>query len=854
MSIKLRDLIRNVRACKTASEERAVIAKECALIRTAFKDEDTSYRDRNVAKLLFIHMLGYPSHFGQMECLKLIASSKFMEKRVGYLGLSLLVDETTEVLMLVTNSLSSDLNHQSPYIVGLALAALGNVSSKEMLRDLSSQVHKLLGNSNPYIRKKAALCAARMFHRVPELVEDFIDRIISLLAERNHAVMLTTITLLTDVVTTHKEFVGKVRKSLPGIIKILKDLILSGFSPEHDVSGITDPFLQVKTIRLLGFLGENHAAASDEMNDILAQVTTNTDSARNVGNSILYECVRAIMKIDAEDNLRVLAINILGRFLQNKDNNIRYVALQTLGSVVAIDTRAVHKHRQTIVDCLRDPDSSIRVRALDLIYALLSKSNVEALTTELLNYLVIASSEQKEDVCSRLTPLIEKFAPSKSWHIDTLITMLSIAGSEAPQTAWQTLIVLIGQPASQDYRPVAISKLYDALLEDSRQSGLVKAALWSLGEFAPLIVDGGHTDGKIVSEDDVIDLLERTRKLHNATVETKGMILNAYLKLSTRFSSGSLERLRELVGTFKSSMTLELQARSCEYMNLLSEEYQQPLKDEWLTPMPVPTDEQLAARRGKLLNEDDEDGEEADLIEEENMLDLGDAEPQSNRVSSGQAKNAGNLLDLDDIFGGAPQPSNAPAATTTNTAAAADSLADIFGSGPAAQPAAAPQPNPSNDILGMFGESSGAAPTGAPPQTGGVDDLLVGMGLGAPAAAATTYPPLEVLNKDGLLVKFDFADGQSPGEVIVNATYSNSNDDPVTSFLFEAAVPKFLSLKLETPSGSEIDPYGTVTQRIVLVNSKKGVKKIVMKVKVSYTLAGSRKTEQLTVNGFPQGL
>lgn len=52
MSMKLRELIRAVRACKTAAEERATIAKECALIRTAIKDEAHQYRHRNVAKLL----------------------------------------------------------------------------------------------------------------------------------------------------------------------------------------------------------------------------------------------------------------------------------------------------------------------------------------------------------------------------------------------------------------------------------------------------------------------------------------------------------------------------------------------------------------------------------------------------------------------------------------------------------------------------------------------------------------------------------------------------------------------------------------------------------------------------------
>jgi AP-1 complex subunit gamma-1 len=98
-------MIRAIRACKTAAEERAVVRRECAAIRSAISEDDQDYRHRNMAKLMFIHMLGYPTHFGQMECLKLIAAAGFPEKRIGYLGLMLLLDERQEVLMLVTNSL-----------------------------------------------------------------------------------------------------------------------------------------------------------------------------------------------------------------------------------------------------------------------------------------------------------------------------------------------------------------------------------------------------------------------------------------------------------------------------------------------------------------------------------------------------------------------------------------------------------------------------------------------------------------------------------------------------------------------------------------------------------------------------
>lgn len=111
---------------------------------------------------------------------------------------------------------------------------------------------------------------------------------------------------------------------MPILVRRLKSLATtSSFLPELDVNGVTDPFLQVKILKLLRILGINDSSVSETMADALAQVATNTDGSKNAGNSILYETVLTIMETESDADLRALAINILGKFLSNKDNNTR---------------------------------------------------------------------------------------------------------------------------------------------------------------------------------------------------------------------------------------------------------------------------------------------------------------------------------------------------------------------------------------------------------------------------------------------------------------------------------------------------------------------------------------------------
>jgi hypothetical protein len=84
----------------------------------------------------------------------------------------------------------------------------------------------------------------------------------------------------------------------------------------------------------------------------------------------------------------------------------------------------VQRHRNTIVDCVKDSDVSIRRRALDLVYALVNESNITTLTKELIDYLTVSDLEFKADLTNKICELVQRYAPSRRYHIDTLLAVL----------------------------------------------------------------------------------------------------------------------------------------------------------------------------------------------------------------------------------------------------------------------------------------------------------------------------------------------------------------------------------------------------------------------------------------------
>ena len=925
---------------------------------------------------LLLILLGYPTHFGQLECMKLTASPHFPEKRIGYLGMMLLLSEEADVLMLATNALKNDLNSENKFVAGLSLCAIGNLATADMSRDLAPEVDKHLKSPLSYLRKKACLAMARCLSKCPDMVEDFVDRVVSLLKDKSHGVLVTVVQLMTQLLMIDFHNAGEEGEDpfqtpcrlaflrlVPTLVKMLRNLLSSGYSADRDSSGISDPFLQVQLLTLLRLLGSNNEQASEEMNDVLAQVATNTETAKNAGNAILYECVQTIMGIESEDGLRVLAVNILGRFLLNRDNNIRYVALNTLGRCIVeqkqsgddegivTDTEeatnamsALQRHRTTVVDCLKDPDVSIRQRALELIYHLVNETNVESLTAELLNYLVLCPREHRSDICTRVLKVVDRYSPDDRWRVDTLITTLTIAGREATPDVQSATVLYISR-ASADVHAFCTHKLLKAVRDDDgAQHGLLAVGVWCIGEYGDLLLQpyqytptdsSGEMQSPITFQAlegiEIVEAVEQVTRRHACPEFVKQRALTAYVKLSQRLESDPVAtaKLEKLLQKHQTSRSLELQLRSCEYNALIH-----ATKGLSVPAISKPTGSTEADLFGGPVAGESNPAVSAAVVSAAKealvrmpVVDIkilqkrlstddfgGDYEPRRAATSSAApagATGGGDLLDLQDIFGGgAPAPAPNGLAQPQQQAAALaaksdmDLLSDIFSAQPSFAPAPAsggydpfsnPAPVPASNPMDLFGAApavSAPAPAsssnpmdlfGAPPpaSTPAVGASSNPMDLfGAPPQVSTPAPapasnPMDAfgapqaaaqsasagvrvpgLSHGGLTVEFECSkpEPMNSQKTQLLAHFTNNAGAPMHGMNLQVAVPKYIAMEMQPPSSTTV-PIGSgqVTQKITVTNSMLGTKNLVLKVKVGFSLNGQKIDHMATCSSFPPG-
>ncbi|PSR86518.1 AP-2 complex subunit alpha-1 like [Actinidia chinensis var. chinensis] len=569
--------ISDVRNCPNKEQERLRVDKELGNIRTRFKNEKglTPYEKKKyVWKMLYIYMLGYDVDFGHMEAVSLISAPKYPEKQVGYIVTSSLLNENHDFLRLAINTVRNDIIGRNETFQCLALTLVGNIGGREFAESLAPDVQKLLISSScrPLVRKKAALCLLRLYRKNPDVVnvDGWSDRMAQLLDERDLGVLTSSMSLLVALVANNHDAYWS---CLPKCVKALERLARNQDIPqEYTYYGIPSPWLQVKTMRALQYFPTiEDPNTRRSLFEVLQRILMGTDVVKNVNknnasHAVLFEALALVMHLDAEKEIMSQCVALLGKFIAVREPNIRYLGLENMTRMLMVtDVQDIIKrHQAQIITSLKDPDISIRRRALDLLYGMCDVSNTKDIVEELLQYLSTADFAMREELSLKAAILAEKFAPDLSWYVDVILQLIDKAGDFVSDDIWFRVVQFVTN--NEDLQPYAAVKAREYLDKPAIHETMVKVSAYILGEYSHLLARRPGCSPK-----EIFSIIHE--KLPTVSTSTIPILLSTYAKILMHTQPSDPELQNQIWAIFRkyeSCIDAEIQQRAVEYFALSS--------------------------------------------------------------------------------------------------------------------------------------------------------------------------------------------------------------------------------------------------------------------------------------------
>ena len=173
---------------------------------------------------------------------------------------------------------------------------------------------------------------------------------------------------------------------VPSFVSVLKQVIERRLPKDFDYHKVPAPWLQIKLLKILSLLGKDDRAASENMYEVLRDCLRRADIQSSAAYAVLYQCVLTCTQIYPSSQLVELAAKSVGRFLRTDNNNLKYLGITALASVVSVNPSYASPHKALVIECLDDPDETLKRKTLDLLCKMTSPANVKVIVEKLLGY------------------------------------------------------------------------------------------------------------------------------------------------------------------------------------------------------------------------------------------------------------------------------------------------------------------------------------------------------------------------------------------------------------------------------------------------------------------------------------
>lgn len=483
------DLVRGIRNNK--DNEAKYIAQCLEEIKQELRQYNLSVKANAVLKLTYLQMCGYDISWAAFNIIEVMSSTKFTEKRIGYLAASQCFHQDTEVLMLATNMIRKDLSATGMYEAGVTLSSLSCFMSPDLARDLANDVMSLLTSTKPYVRKKGVLLLYKIFLRYPEALRPAFPRLKEKLEDPDPGVQSAAVNVICELARKNpKNYLSLA----PTFFKLM--------------TSSTNNWMLIKIIKLFGALTPLEPRLGKKLIEPLTNLIHSTSAM-----SLLYECINTVIAVlisissgmpnhAASIQLCVQKLRIL---IEDSDQNLKYLGLLAMSKILKTNPKSVSGHKDLVLGCLEDSDESIRLRALDLLSWMVTKKNLMDIVRKLMHHMDKAEgTTYRDELLSKIIQICSQndyqYISNFEWYVSVLVELSQMeGGGHGSLLAKQMMDVSIRVQAIRPFAVQQMALLVEnsaVLLGSGRRNSAAEvlyAAGWVIGEFGDHLSNPGET-------------------------------------------------------------------------------------------------------------------------------------------------------------------------------------------------------------------------------------------------------------------------------------------------------------------------------------------------------------------------
>ncbi|PHH65299.1 hypothetical protein CDD81_2711 [Ophiocordyceps australis] len=376
-----------------------------------------------------------------------------------------------EIAIKAIPILEADMNDKSPLVRALALRTMSYIHVKEFVEAGVPVVRYMLRDSDPYVRKTAAFCVAKLYDHDRQMVEksDLIDRLNALLRDDNPTVVASALASLMDIWERSDSIkltidYGNASK----MVAILPDC--SEWGQTYILEALMSYVPQETGEALL--LAERIAPRLSHSN-----------------SSVVLTCIRVMLYlfnyISDERQVAALCKKLSPPLvtLLAKGPEVQYLALRN--ALLILQRRPeVLKNDIRVFFCKYNDPIYVKVTKLELIFMLANEDNIDEVLTELREYATEIDVHFVRKAVRAIGKLAIKIESAARRCIDVLLELVSTKITYIVQEA-TVVIRNIFRKYPNQYESI-ISTLCEHL--DSLDEPEAKAAMvWVIGQYADRI-------------------------------------------------------------------------------------------------------------------------------------------------------------------------------------------------------------------------------------------------------------------------------------------------------------------------------------------------------------------------------